>query len=250
MDEDSKKEGIGLWVGFGLLGLAIVVLTLSWDRMWGDDKSPYEVLSALFGGLAFAGVIFAILLQKRELELQRKELALTRDELRRSASAQEQLNDANERPMVKVQLLPGRHGNWRIIIENVGRSAAENLSLSTSADMICDGYDGTFLGELPIFAGVGFTLTSGQSIVYEIPDFFEPEGGAPFAQPSEFKMSARYCRGQKMYEDQYLLNKDLAKCTTAESGNNAGQIPEKLDRIAEILRDLRHSMGSRGFGGL
>jgi hypothetical protein len=35
----------------------------------------------LFSGLAFTGVIYAILLQRKELQLQRRELELTRDEL-------------------------------------------------------------------------------------------------------------------------------------------------------------------------
>lgn len=45
-------------------------------------------LNALFTGLAFAGLIYTILLQRRELELQRGELRLTREELRASAEAQ------------------------------------------------------------------------------------------------------------------------------------------------------------------
>ena len=39
------------------------------------------MLSALFSGLAFAGIVFTILLQRDELELQRKELRLTREEM-------------------------------------------------------------------------------------------------------------------------------------------------------------------------
>jgi hypothetical protein len=44
--------------------------------------------NALFTGLAFAGVIYTILLQSNELELQREELRLNREELHRSADAQ------------------------------------------------------------------------------------------------------------------------------------------------------------------
>jgi len=46
-------------------------------------------VNALFTAAAFAGVIFTILLQRRELSLQRFELELTRHELKRSAQAQE-----------------------------------------------------------------------------------------------------------------------------------------------------------------
>ena len=42
----------------------------------------FGAVNALFTGLAFAGVIFTIMLQKTELSLQRKELRETRSELR------------------------------------------------------------------------------------------------------------------------------------------------------------------------
>jgi len=46
-------------------------------------------ISTFFSGLAFLGLVGAILLQREELSLQRKELELTRTELRRTAKAQE-----------------------------------------------------------------------------------------------------------------------------------------------------------------
>ncbi|MCB9069238.1 MAG: hypothetical protein H6629_15695 [Calditrichae bacterium] len=45
-------------------------------------------INALFTAFAFAGVIFTILLQRKELKYQRYELELTRGELKRSADAQ------------------------------------------------------------------------------------------------------------------------------------------------------------------
>lgn len=42
----------------------------------------FAVVNTLFSGLAFTGVVAAILLQRRELQLQRQELEETRDELR------------------------------------------------------------------------------------------------------------------------------------------------------------------------
>jgi hypothetical protein len=42
----------------------------------------FSAISALFSGLAFAGLIWAVALQRKELELQREELSQTRDELR------------------------------------------------------------------------------------------------------------------------------------------------------------------------
>lgn len=54
----------------------------------------FGAVNALFSGLAFAGIIYTILPQRRELELQREELRATRTELARSASAQEKSEQA------------------------------------------------------------------------------------------------------------------------------------------------------------
>jgi len=76
---------VGVWLG---AGFAI------WKWM-GPPDGPgtfgdmFGVVNALFSGLAFGGVIYAIFLQRRELELQRQELEWTREELERAANAQE-----------------------------------------------------------------------------------------------------------------------------------------------------------------
>ena len=49
----------------------------------------FGTINSLFSGLAFAGIIYTILLQRKELSLQRQELKETRLELERSATAQE-----------------------------------------------------------------------------------------------------------------------------------------------------------------
>ncbi|KAF0195272.1 MAG: hypothetical protein FD166_2988 [Bacteroidetes bacterium] len=54
----------------------------------------FGAINALFSGFAFAGIIYTILLQRKELVLQRKELVETRKELRRSAIAQEKSEEA------------------------------------------------------------------------------------------------------------------------------------------------------------
>jgi hypothetical protein len=54
-------------------------------------------LDALFSGLAFAGLIYTIHLQRKDLQLQREELRLTRDELQRTATAQEKSEEALNR---------------------------------------------------------------------------------------------------------------------------------------------------------
>ena len=67
----------------------IIYLRLDTWNSRADFGEMFGAVNTLFSGLAFAGVIYAIFLQRRELELQRNELEMTRAELRRSAAAQE-----------------------------------------------------------------------------------------------------------------------------------------------------------------
>lgn len=60
----------------------------------GQVGDAFGVVNALFSGLALAGVVLAILMQREELQLQRDELRETRAELSRTAQAQEQSRDA------------------------------------------------------------------------------------------------------------------------------------------------------------
>jgi hypothetical protein len=60
----------------------------------GQAGDLFGSINALFSGLAFAGVIVAILLQREELELQRHEIAANRVELARAATAQEESREA------------------------------------------------------------------------------------------------------------------------------------------------------------
>lgn len=70
-----------------VLGFFIYVQFDTWsDR--GTFGDMFGAINTLFSGLAFAGIIIAIFLQSKELELQRKELELTRAELHRSSDAQ------------------------------------------------------------------------------------------------------------------------------------------------------------------
>ena len=87
-DENSIQK-LG-WIGFP-------AICLVWLAYWYwqtplDKDSPFDRLNTLFSGLAFWGVVYAILLQKSELTLQRRELRLTRSEVR---GQKEQLESQN-----------------------------------------------------------------------------------------------------------------------------------------------------------
>lgn len=92
----EKEESIRPFV---ILSIVIILLWVSsffgiyytidnWaDR--GTFGDLFGAINSLFSGLALAGIIFTIFLQRKELRLQRLELIETRKELNRSAEAQE-----------------------------------------------------------------------------------------------------------------------------------------------------------------
>jgi hypothetical protein len=103
--EDRSSGTHRSWGGLGQLVAAICVaifVVLLLQGLYGflvfrwlgemDTRGQFGDIfggvNALFTGLAFAGVIYTIFLQRKELELQREELGLTRNELHRSADAQ------------------------------------------------------------------------------------------------------------------------------------------------------------------
>ena len=79
---------------------AIIVVVLLWAFcLWlsttylpnwearGQFGDLFGAVNALFSGLAFSGIIYAIVLQRKELELQRNELKLQRKEMEGSREA-------------------------------------------------------------------------------------------------------------------------------------------------------------------
>ena len=80
---------IGILLLWGGVATFTYLLLPDWQSR-GQFGDVFGAVNSLFSGLAFSGLIFAILLQREDLELQRQELTLTRQELSRSASAQEQ----------------------------------------------------------------------------------------------------------------------------------------------------------------
>lgn len=96
--------------------LIIIFAVPSWEEraQLGD---LFGVINSLFSGLAFAGVIYTIYLQREELALQRRELQLTREELQRAASAQEHSQEALQK-QVRVMETTARLSALGTIVEH------------------------------------------------------------------------------------------------------------------------------------
>ena len=76
----------------------------------GQFGDMFGGLNALFSGLAFLGVIYAIFLQREELGLQRTELELTREELKRTAQAQEKSEKALSKQAASLKITAKLNG--------------------------------------------------------------------------------------------------------------------------------------------
>jgi hypothetical protein len=88
-----------------VFGIVIAAWCLFWLMVWlfvnkeqrGVFGDMFGAVNALFSGLAFAGIIYTILLQREELEAQRHELELTRGELELTRGEFERQNDTLSR---------------------------------------------------------------------------------------------------------------------------------------------------------
>ena len=107
----------------GLFGLSwwLLASTIGNSEKQGQFGDQFGAVNALFSGLAFAGLIFTIILQKKELALQREELTETRAELK---GQKEQLEEQNK--TMKIQ----RFENTFFQMLNQFQEIVNNISFS------------------------------------------------------------------------------------------------------------------------
>ena len=122
----------------------------------------YGAVNALFTGLAFAGFLFTVYLQRRELEiqrqelrLQRKELKMTREELARTATAQESSETALRKQatvmagQAVLSAKTARISAAATIIDNLVRQREDDRLTGTAASRIAS-MIGDFLDEIEV----------------------------------------------------------------------------------------------------
>lgn len=83
VNQDKGFVWIAILVSLGIIGLWVLTLFLLKDKpdaTRGTFGDMFGSINALFSGLALAGIILTILLQRKELSLQRQELRDTRKE--------------------------------------------------------------------------------------------------------------------------------------------------------------------------
>ena len=123
MDEERKEKHILIAVfatvcaAWALTGTAVYFALGDW-AVRGQFGDMFGAVNALFSGLAFAGLVVTIFLQRNELALQRNELELTRQELSRSAQAQEDASRALT-AQIEMQILSSRLNALNTLLASV-----------------------------------------------------------------------------------------------------------------------------------
>tara|TARA_B100001146_G_C16114446_1_gene405136 strand:- start:77 stop:1009 length:933 start_codon:yes stop_codon:yes gene_type:complete len=118
-----------------LISIIVIWFTFSdWTKS-GTFGDTFGSINSLFSGLALAGIIYTINLQKKELRMQRKELKYTRKELKRTANAQEftskllneQIRISNI-PIIEYDSEFGKKDDY-LIIKNLSDNAAFDIEI-------------------------------------------------------------------------------------------------------------------------
>lgn len=103
-------------------------------------------INAFVSALAFAGLIYTIILQRKDLQMQKEELQLTREELKRQATAQE--NSANKqadqveliKDQINKDIRPYINAYWEfrngyifLTIKNIGKCACSDFQIKSES---------------------------------------------------------------------------------------------------------------------
>lgn len=137
INKDKKGTNYTLLVVFSII--VVLLYAGSWyyiDSTYtcldarGQFGDKFGAVNALFSGLAFAGLIFTIILQKNELALQRKELSLTHDELK---GQKEQLEEQNK--TLKIQRFENTFFNMMELQQQIVNELSTNQTEEIRKDM-------------------------------------------------------------------------------------------------------------------
>lgn len=99
-EEIGSKKKIEQYIywGFPMIIAFFILLWFLFEFLFPSNKNiefqdKFNAIGALFNGLAFAGIICTIILQRKDLDLQRQELKLTREEIKGQKLAAQKQNE-------------------------------------------------------------------------------------------------------------------------------------------------------------
>lgn len=123
----------------------------SWE-IRGQVGDSFGVITTLFSGLAFAGLIYTIYLQRNELQLQREELKLQREEMIKSreqlskqvailktqlgAEVVKMMVSAHKMEVEAILLESARRSNSEFFIKSIREEKAKIIKLATELNKL------------------------------------------------------------------------------------------------------------------
>lgn len=129
-----------LLIFFGLPIILAKYCGINLDTL-GTYGDFFGSFNALVSALAFGGLIYTIILQRKDLKLQREELKLTREEMQRQAEAQEKAAKEQERHALLLEeqlykeirpylnvFITHENGSLYLVIKNIGKSTCTDFS--------------------------------------------------------------------------------------------------------------------------
>jgi hypothetical protein len=127
------------WKYFVPVGIFVILGWLAWWK-WAalhipDSVDRFSGVNALFAGLAFAGVVTAVILQSHELSLQRNELELTREELKKAAEANQAMAKALTE-QIHIQLRAAELSSVSTLLSSVNSQLGPGGDPSPEGDSI------------------------------------------------------------------------------------------------------------------
>lgn len=109
IEEDKSPYRSVIWMSVGVIIVWVLSALWIYNALpnWSDRGTVgdmFGAVNALFSGLAFAALIYTILLQREEIKTNRKEIELNRKELKKSTQAQIKSQQALNEQVTQSQL--------------------------------------------------------------------------------------------------------------------------------------------------
>ncbi|QDU80711.1 hypothetical protein Pla110_24430 [Polystyrenella longa] len=218
---DRRKEGTDLWMWAYFLLAAVVVIFLWWIVGYypihkygstpdaGTYGDSFGFVNSLFSGLALAGVIVAIMLQRKDLQIQSETLAKSADEAEKLAELTKEQTAIN-RKMLEIETAKARPFIKAHIQFHTNRPEGKqaHLVIKPSAPIdIMFAYPDNLYDETKTFIG---TLRIGPDESKRVAHILLPKLGT-------FKMTLEYVLQNGLLDKQtFLIDTDGRDVTNAD----------------------------------
>lgn len=133
MEKENSRKNIFIYLILGvvLLWALSAILTVTFLDHWADRGTfgdLFGAVNALFSGLAFAALIYTIVLQREEIKANREEITLNRKELAKSSKLQQKAQQVLMQQVAQTHL-SAKMNAMRTLVDYYNNQIANPKSL-------------------------------------------------------------------------------------------------------------------------